>query len=89
MVGVKGRSGVRKSNAIDVNADTPVVTRNVVLRRVRDVLREADMGLLAISYKGNMFRVIDLGTRDVKRVVNLYEFARDLGVIDKEIVRNG
>ena len=43
MVGVKGRSGVRKSNAIDVNADTPVVTRNVVLRRVRDVLREADM----------------------------------------------
>ncbi len=89
MVGVKGRSGVRKSNAIDVLNKPPVVTRSAVLRRVRDVLREANMGLLAISYKGNMFRVIDLGTRDVKRVVNLYEFARDLGVIDKEIVRNG
>lgn len=89
MVGVKGRSGVRKSNAIDVLNKPLVVTRSAVLRRVRDVLREANMGLLAISYKGNMFRVIDLGTRDVKRVVNLYEFARDLGVIDKEIVRNG
>ena len=88
MVGVKGKSGVVKSNAIDVNAKPPVVTRDVVLRRVRDVLREANMGLLAISYKGNMFRVVDLETRDVTRVVNLYEFARDLGVIDKEIVRN-
>lgn len=90
MVGVAGRSGRWKDNSIKLG-EAELVTKNVLVLRMRKVLRQADMDISPVGRKAKYMYYLEGG--GVTKLIDIRVFGVELGVlgpldrvIDKENV---
>jgi hypothetical protein len=91
MVGVVGRSGRWKDNSIKLG-EAELVTKNVLVVRIRKVLRQAGMDISPVGRKAKYMYYLEGGSV-TKKLIDIRVFGVELGVlgsldrvIDKENV---
>lgn len=94
MVGVAGRSGRWKDNSIKLG-EAELVTKNVLVVRIRKVLRQADMDISPLPSRKKkfmyMYHIVEWGrprirdaverVRLTKRLIDIRVFGVELGVL--------
>ena len=79
MVGVAGRSGRWKDNSIKLG-EAELVTKNVLLVRIRKVLRQADMAISPVGRRARHMYYLE-GGGVTKRLIDIRVFGVELGVL--------